>query len=156
MGLVIIPGIITHLQSKPTLIYAHPTVTYIFNMTSTMLSVRAPFVSSTRALAPRPRISAARAPVVQRRSFVVRAVSRTSSQVWLNVDLVQQHYLPTVRCGTGSELSRTWTRRRVGIPNTCVQIRCYAQMEGRFTLGKLARVSFSDSPVVIREVDRAS
>ena len=44
-------------------------------MASTMLSVRSPFVSSTRALVPRPRISAARAPVVQRRSFVVRAVS---------------------------------------------------------------------------------
>ncbi len=43
-------------------------------MASAMLSVRSPFVSSTRALAPRPRISAARAPVVQRRSFVVRAV----------------------------------------------------------------------------------
>ena len=112
-----------------------------------MLSVRAPFVSSTRALAPRPRISAARAPVVQRRSFVVRAVSRTSLQVWLNVHLMQQHCVPPVRRGTGSELSRTWTRRRVGILDTCVQFRCHSQMEDMFPLCKLCGFHSLTSPL---------
>lgn len=53
------------------------------------MSIRSPFVSSTRALAPRPRISAARAPVVTRRSFVVRAVSL--SDAGLIYSMLQSH-----------------------------------------------------------------
>ena len=68
-------------------------------MAFSILSVRSPFVAGTRALAPR-RISAVRAPVVQRRSFVVRAVSiphRFKFSLW--------HHL-ALTAGTGRCIGR--------------------------------------------------
>lgn len=68
-------------------------------MAFSTLSVRSPFVAGTRALATR-RISAVRAPVVQRRSFVVRAVSiphRFKFSLW--------HHL-ALTAGTGRCIGR--------------------------------------------------